>query len=77
MKHGIVSAFAATVCVAAGNALAHPGPGLSGEHTPFDHFLAMGALGLWAVVLGGAALYAAKRLAAKRSARQEARQDRR
>jgi len=75
-KKGVGATFAelAVLLSVAGSAYAHPGPGVSVEHTPFDHVLAMLALGLWAVVLGGAAVYFAARLS-RRLVKQEKRRD--
>lgn len=60
-KEGVGAVVAALLFVAQ-SAVAHPGPGISGEHTSMEHFVAMLALGLWAVVLGGAAVYFGGRL---------------
>ncbi len=60
-----VGAGIAAFLFIAGSALAHPGPGISGEHTSFEHFAAMLAVGLWVVILGGGAAYFAARLSTR------------
>lgn len=72
-KKGIGAAMAALLFIAE-SAYAHPGPGVPVEHTPFEHVLAMLALGLWAAIFGGVALYFAARLS-RRLVKHERRRD--
>ena len=54
--------IAAVLCLFAGAALAHPGPGVPAEHAPWQHIAAMLAIGLWALVMAGVVMGAGARL---------------